>query len=489
MKLLGFEQAEMIGQSLYQFVHVADLINLDTSHRSLLEKGQVVSKYYRLMRKGRGFVWVQSYASLVNNPRNMPKPQHVVSICFVLGDNQIDESCILRQPDDLAKVKPTKSAHFTKADSSQCVEGKHKRELRPDELRPPRKDKQLSAFKRIRKSRELDMKSTIEQEDDSCVDRLGRQHRLDSAEMFPMMDQNNINTATFFLPEQQHQQCACLGNTHNTLNKSIGFTRRPSDDTCSIVSSVASTCVSSASSSSSSSHNNSDQFLGLYQPASDNYVAGAVPAHPEHLAPAANHSYRQLSTPLQASSTLPMNEPHLALYVDRTQILPDQHLQQEPMRQLVPCSGAGLQPMVPMRAEFRGDGNVWISSFSDQSHSDISESDKVVQTSILEEYPNISFSQANHQQHYFHSAPEWLPPTSSADHCSSVLFDHQRQQSHLSYKGYECTEDGLAPGCLYPDEQVSPHYHQDLPSQLNATGQIHYQRTVSIDNGYSMSSI
>lgn len=480
----------MIGQSLYQFVHAADLVNLDTSHRSLLDKGQVVSKYYRLMRKGGGFVWVQSYASLVNNPRNMPKPQHVVSICFVLGDNQIDKSCILRQPDDLAKVKIIKSAHLNKAESSQSVEGKHKRDLRPEELKPPRRDKQLSAFKRIRKSREFDMKSTIEQEDDGGVDKLGRQHQLDATEMSSTMDQNNINSASFFLPDQQHQQCACLRTTHNTLNKSIGFTRRPSDDTCSIVSSVASTCVSSASSSSSSSHNNSDQFLGLYQPGGDGYAAGTVPIQAaEHLASSASRSYRQLRTPLQASSTLPMSEPHLALYVDRTQILTDQHLQQEPMRQLVPCSGAGLQPMVPMRAEFRSDGNVWISSFSDQSHSDIVESDEVVQTSVLEEYPSISFSQSNHQQHYCHSAPEWLPPTSSTGHCSNVLFEHQRQQSHHSYKGYECTEDGLAGGCLYSDDQLSPHYHQELPSHLNSTGQIHYQRTVSINNGYSMSSI
>lgn len=93
--LLGFEQTDLIDQSLYQFVHLSDVGYLEQGHRSLLDKGQLVSKYIRLMRKGGGFVWVQTYAILVSNPRSVPKPQHIVGVCYVIGEDLQDESCLI----------------------------------------------------------------------------------------------------------------------------------------------------------------------------------------------------------------------------------------------------------------------------------------------------------------------------------------------------------------------------------------------------------
>jgi len=94
----------MVGQSLYQFVHAGDVLDLERAHKVLLEKGQAVSKYYRLMKKGGGFFWVQCYAILVNNSRNMPKPQHIVSVCLVLGEDELDRSSILQHPQSEQQV-------------------------------------------------------------------------------------------------------------------------------------------------------------------------------------------------------------------------------------------------------------------------------------------------------------------------------------------------------------------------------------------------
>lgn len=100
INFLGFEQVEMIGKSLYQFLHVDDLSSFENSHRILLNKGQVVTRYYRLVKRDGGVIWVQSSATLVANTRSTPKPQHIVSICFVLGDDHHDKSAIYHSLDE-----------------------------------------------------------------------------------------------------------------------------------------------------------------------------------------------------------------------------------------------------------------------------------------------------------------------------------------------------------------------------------------------------
>lgn len=486
----------MIGHSLYQFVHVADLINLDTSHRSLLEKGQVVTKYYRLMRKTGGFVWIQSYASLVNNPRNTPKPQHVVSICLVLGENPSDDSCILRQPEEQIKGFFAKNG-LNSADNLQSLEenqatmklGEHTKLSRKD------KEKQSSACKRIRKSKETNLRMGSGKKERAESESDQSQHQSTSGEIPLMMGCGN--TSSYFLPERQQvhlQKCACLTNSHSALNnKSIGCTRRPSDDTCSIVSSVASTSVSSASSLSSSSHNNAEQFSGLYQTQTTNetgYTMGTNPAQMEHSIQSNHLSYQRhlncLPDKLAAAYELHLDPSY------------DDKIPQHSQRQLITCTDSTTQQMAPLRAELGGDGNIWLSpAMPNQSGDGINEETcKVVQANLLEECPNLSFSQSNYnQQHYFHSTSEWLPQPANTDHCPTILFDHhqthhnQRQQLHPSLKGYECTDDGISGAYLYSNEQFNSYYHQDLPPHLNSAGPITYQRSFSINNGYSMSSI
>lgn len=51
----------------------------------VLLKGQVTTKYYRLLCKNGGWVWVQSYATIVHNSRSS-RPHCVVSVNYVLTD-------------------------------------------------------------------------------------------------------------------------------------------------------------------------------------------------------------------------------------------------------------------------------------------------------------------------------------------------------------------------------------------------------------------
>lgn len=50
---------------------------------AVLVKGQVTTKYYRMLSKHGGWVWVQSYATIVHNSRSS-RPHCIVSVNYVL---------------------------------------------------------------------------------------------------------------------------------------------------------------------------------------------------------------------------------------------------------------------------------------------------------------------------------------------------------------------------------------------------------------------
>lgn len=66
--------------SLNTLIPVVCLILLSPS---VLVKGQVTTKYYRFLAKHGGWVWVQSYATIVHNSRSS-RPHCIVSVNYVL---------------------------------------------------------------------------------------------------------------------------------------------------------------------------------------------------------------------------------------------------------------------------------------------------------------------------------------------------------------------------------------------------------------------
>lgn len=53
----------------------------------MLFKSQVTTKYYRFLTKSGGWVWMQSYVTIVNNSRSS-RPQCIVSVNYVLSDKE-----------------------------------------------------------------------------------------------------------------------------------------------------------------------------------------------------------------------------------------------------------------------------------------------------------------------------------------------------------------------------------------------------------------
>lgn len=67
----------------------------------MLCKGQVTTKYFRFLTKDGGWVWMQSYATIVHNTRSS-RPHCIVSVNYVLSDLEAKELVI-----NLAQVPRT----------------------------------------------------------------------------------------------------------------------------------------------------------------------------------------------------------------------------------------------------------------------------------------------------------------------------------------------------------------------------------------------
>ncbi|XP_044577142.1 single-minded homolog 2-like isoform X2 [Cotesia glomerata] len=86
-ELTGYDPQDLIEKTLYHYVHGCDIWHLRESHQVLLMKTQVTTKYYRFLTKYGGWIWMQSYVTIVNNSRSS-RPQCIVSVNYVLSDKE-----------------------------------------------------------------------------------------------------------------------------------------------------------------------------------------------------------------------------------------------------------------------------------------------------------------------------------------------------------------------------------------------------------------
>jgi len=86
-ELLDYTADEMTGMSLYSLCHGEDVHKLKNTHEDLLNKGQVMSNYYRILNKSGGYSWMQSCATLICNTKNADE-QSIICVNYVLSGPQ-----------------------------------------------------------------------------------------------------------------------------------------------------------------------------------------------------------------------------------------------------------------------------------------------------------------------------------------------------------------------------------------------------------------
>ncbi|XP_034172273.1 bHLH transcription factor single-minded isoform X2 [Osmia lignaria lignaria] len=83
-QLTGYNPPDLIEKTLYHYVHGGEMWTLKHAHQLLLRKGQVITGYYRFLTKCGGWVWMQSYVTIVHNSRSS-RPHCIVSVNYVLS--------------------------------------------------------------------------------------------------------------------------------------------------------------------------------------------------------------------------------------------------------------------------------------------------------------------------------------------------------------------------------------------------------------------
>uniref|UniRef100_A0A1B0AU87 Protein trachealess n=1 Tax=Glossina palpalis gambiensis TaxID=67801 RepID=A0A1B0AU87_9MUSC len=99
--LLDYSPEDLVGRSLYSLCHAEDANRLRKSHTDLIEKGQVLTGYYRLMNKSGGYTWMMTCATVVCSSKNADE-QNIICINYVIS-NRENENLIL----DCCQLEPS----------------------------------------------------------------------------------------------------------------------------------------------------------------------------------------------------------------------------------------------------------------------------------------------------------------------------------------------------------------------------------------------
>ncbi|XP_030239964.1 protein trachealess isoform X3 [Drosophila navojoa] len=99
--LLDYTPEDLVNKSLYCLCHAEDANRLRKSHTDLIEKGQVLTGYYRLMNKNGGYTWLQTCATVVCSTKNADE-QNIICVNYVIS-NRENENLIL----DCCQLEPS----------------------------------------------------------------------------------------------------------------------------------------------------------------------------------------------------------------------------------------------------------------------------------------------------------------------------------------------------------------------------------------------
>lgn len=126
--LLRHDARSLMGTSLYELVHPADMSHLRASMQELFRKGHCRTVFYRLLGKNGSVVWTQTEAATVNHTTRGQKGQYVLCVHSVLGTQSELDSwnvCNSVGMEVAARIEGLDLALTTGDDASAAHSAKH----------------------------------------------------------------------------------------------------------------------------------------------------------------------------------------------------------------------------------------------------------------------------------------------------------------------------------------------------------------------------
>ncbi|XP_038073103.1 neuronal PAS domain-containing protein 3-like [Patiria miniata] len=159
-EFIDLSAEDVTDKSLYSFLHAEDISQMRNCHSDLLNKGQMITHYYRWMCKAGGYIWVQSTATLAyartSNDRSFMFINQVISnaeatdtimdisqmsglppdtVKAETSDGDCHESDLANTSPDETKGKPPKSEKTTKNSKKAAQESTTSRGKSPSRTR------------------------------------------------------------------------------------------------------------------------------------------------------------------------------------------------------------------------------------------------------------------------------------------------------------------------------------------------------------------
>ncbi|XP_078097205.1 neuronal PAS domain-containing protein 3-like [Mustelus asterias] len=113
---MDLSTTDVVGKNCYHFIHAEDVEGIRHSHLDLLNKGQVVTKYYRWMQKNGGYMWVQSSATISINVKN-GNEKNIIWVNHVLSKPEHRETPMDISQLPLAAIKSSKQLELSDSES------------------------------------------------------------------------------------------------------------------------------------------------------------------------------------------------------------------------------------------------------------------------------------------------------------------------------------------------------------------------------------
>ncbi|XP_042902039.1 protein trachealess isoform X1 [Parasteatoda tepidariorum] len=118
--LLDYTADELTGKNMYTLCHGQDVQKLRKCHVDLINKGQVMSSYYRLINKNGGYTWVQTCATVICNSKNSDE-QSIICVNYIISGIEY-ENCILdcSQMPNSGNLKPDDPSNSERGSSPEA---------------------------------------------------------------------------------------------------------------------------------------------------------------------------------------------------------------------------------------------------------------------------------------------------------------------------------------------------------------------------------